>query len=164
MLDLSFRHYRAGAALIHWHRNGELPHTGNPDKDIDEKAARKIAKYRELHLPGTIAVSWISCRPSPALQAAFIASCCACCSYTRTGRRHASLRFSTTSTRNHTHLGSLIAALLSSLSRARQVSLSRGLRCSGQTISTAGGHEYHGFHASPPLCSNAHFLRLPFEL
>ena len=37
---------------------------------------------------GTIAVSWISCRPSPALLGGFIASCCGCCSSTRTGRNH----------------------------------------------------------------------------
>ena len=49
MLDLSFRHYRAGDASRNWHRNGELLHPGNPDKDLDEKAARKIAKYRELY-------------------------------------------------------------------------------------------------------------------
>ena len=49
VLDLSFRHYRAGDAPRNWHRNGELLHPGNPDKDIDEKAARTIAKYRELH-------------------------------------------------------------------------------------------------------------------
>ena len=51
MLDLSFRHYRAGAAPRNWHRNGALLHpaAGNPDKDLDEKAARKIAKYRELY-------------------------------------------------------------------------------------------------------------------
>ena len=34
-------------------RNGELLHPGNPDKDLDEKAASKrhckIAKYRELY-------------------------------------------------------------------------------------------------------------------
>ena len=48
MLDLSFRHYRAGAAPRNWHSNGELLHPGNPDKDLDEKAARKIAEYREL--------------------------------------------------------------------------------------------------------------------
>ena len=62
---------------------------------------------------GTIAVSWISYRPSPALLGGFIASCCACCSYTRTGRRRASLRFLTMGTRNHTHLGLLTAAQLS---------------------------------------------------
>ena len=55
VLELSFRHYRAGAAPKNWHRNG-------------------------------------SCRPSPALQAASIASCCACSFCTRTGRRHASSR------------------------------------------------------------------------
>ena len=49
MLDLSFRHYRGGAAPRNWHRNGELLYPGNPDKDLDEKAARKIAKYRELY-------------------------------------------------------------------------------------------------------------------
>ena len=49
MLDLSFRHYRAGAAPKNWHRNGALLHPGNPDKDLDEKAARKIAKYGELY-------------------------------------------------------------------------------------------------------------------
>ena len=54
---------------------------------------------------GTIAVS---CRPSPALLSGFIASCCVCCSYTRTGRRRTSLRFLTMGTRNHTHLGLLV--------------------------------------------------------
>ena len=49
MLDLSFRHYRGGAAPRHWRRNGELINPGNPDKDLVEKAARKIAKYRELY-------------------------------------------------------------------------------------------------------------------
>ena len=53
VLDLIFWHYRAGAAPINWHRNvnqnGELLHPGNPDKDLDEKAARKIQKYRELY-------------------------------------------------------------------------------------------------------------------
>ena len=44
VLDLSFRHYRGGAAPRHWRRNGELINPGNPDKDLDEKAARKIAK------------------------------------------------------------------------------------------------------------------------
>ena len=48
VLDLSFRHYRGGAAPRNWHRNGELLHPGNLDKDLDEKAASKIAKYREL--------------------------------------------------------------------------------------------------------------------
>ena len=50
--------------------------------------------------PKTIAVSWISCRPSPALLGGFIASCCAYCSSTRTGRRRASSRFLTTGMRN----------------------------------------------------------------
>ena len=49
VLDLSFRHYRGGAAPRNWHRNGELLHPGQPDKDLDQKAARKIAKYRELY-------------------------------------------------------------------------------------------------------------------
>ena len=49
-------------------------------------------------------VNLTSYRPSPALQAASIASCCACCFCTNTGRRHASLRSWTTSTRNHTHI------------------------------------------------------------
>ena len=49
VLDISFRHYRGGAAPRNWHRNGELLHPGNPDKDLDEKAASKIAKYRELY-------------------------------------------------------------------------------------------------------------------
>ena len=60
---------------------------------------------------GTIAVSWISCWPSPALPGGFIASCCACCFYTRTGRRHASLRFLTMGMRNHTLLGLLTVRL-----------------------------------------------------
>ena len=47
VLDFSMRHYRGGAAPRNWHRNGELLHPGRPDKDLDEKAARKIAKYRE---------------------------------------------------------------------------------------------------------------------
>ena len=50
VLDLSFRHYRGGAAPRHWHRNGELSNPGNPDKDLVEKAARKIAKYVKLSL------------------------------------------------------------------------------------------------------------------
>ena len=88
VLDLSFRHYRAGAASRNWHRNGELLRPGNPDKDLDEKAARKIAKYRELYRDHRRqAVTRNSCRPSPALPGGFIASCCACCFYTRTGRR-----------------------------------------------------------------------------
>ena len=49
VLDFSMRHYRGGAAPRHWHRNGALLHPGNPDKDLDEKAASKIAKYRELY-------------------------------------------------------------------------------------------------------------------
>ena len=49
VLDLSFRHYCAGAAPRNWHRNGALLHPGNPDKDLDEKAARKIHKYRALY-------------------------------------------------------------------------------------------------------------------
>ena len=49
VLELCFRHYRAGAASWNWRRNGELLHPGNPDKDLDVKAARKIAKYRELY-------------------------------------------------------------------------------------------------------------------
>ena len=57
---------------------------------------------------------WTSYRPSPALPGAFIASCCARCFCTRTGRRHASLRFWAMGTRNHTHLGLLTPALLSS--------------------------------------------------
>ena len=123
---------RAGAAPRNWHRPGALLHLGKPDKDLDEKAARKIHAYRELHRD--IAVSWTSCRPSTALQAASIAGCCACCFCTHTGRRHASSRFWTTSTRNHTHLGLLTAALLSSTpSRARQVSWSQGLQRSGST-------------------------------
>ena len=77
VLDLSFRHYRAGAAPRNWHRNGELLHPGNPDKESTT-------------------------------------SCCDCCFCMRTGRRHASLRFSTTGTRNHTPLGLPTAALLSS--------------------------------------------------
>ena len=46
VLDFSMRHYRGGAAPRNWHRNGELLHPGRPDKDLDEKAASKIAKYR----------------------------------------------------------------------------------------------------------------------
>ena len=57
--------------------------------------------------------------PSPALQAAFIASFCACCFCTRTGRRHASSRFWTTSKRNQTPLGLLTAALLSSKPKSK---------------------------------------------
>ena len=38
-----------GAAPRNWHRNGELLHPGSPDKDLDQKAAAKIAKYRELY-------------------------------------------------------------------------------------------------------------------
>ena len=49
MLDLSFRHYRGGAAPRNWHRNGELLHPGQPDKGLDQKAATKIAKYREVY-------------------------------------------------------------------------------------------------------------------
>ena len=49
VLDFSMRHYRGGAAPRHWHRNRALLHPGNPDKDLDEKAASKIAKYRELY-------------------------------------------------------------------------------------------------------------------
>jgi hypothetical protein len=49
VLDFSMRHYRGGAAPRNWHRNGELLHPGRPDKDLDEKAASKIAKYRELY-------------------------------------------------------------------------------------------------------------------
>ena len=49
VLDISFRHYRGGAAPRNWHRNGELLHPGNPDKDLDDKAASKIAKYRALY-------------------------------------------------------------------------------------------------------------------
>jgi hypothetical protein len=41
------------AALGHsprkWQRNGALIHPGNPDKDLEEKAAAKIHKYRELY-------------------------------------------------------------------------------------------------------------------
>ena len=48
-MDVSFRHHRVGAAPRNSHRNGELLHPGNPDKDLDEKAASKIAKYRELY-------------------------------------------------------------------------------------------------------------------
>ena len=82
--------------------------------------------------PKNHAVSWISCRPSPALLGGFIASCCACCSSTRTGRRRASSRFLTMGMRNHTPLGLLTTALLSlTLSRARQVSWYRGLKRSG---------------------------------
>ena len=43
------RHYRAGAAPRNSHRNGELLHPGNPERDLGEKAAGKIAKYRELY-------------------------------------------------------------------------------------------------------------------
>ena len=32
-----------------WHRNGELLHPGQPDKDHDQKAETKIANYRELY-------------------------------------------------------------------------------------------------------------------
>ena len=39
--------YRGGAAPSNWHR--KLFHPGNPDKDLDQKAASKIAKYRELY-------------------------------------------------------------------------------------------------------------------
>jgi hypothetical protein len=49
VLDLSFRHYRGGAAPRNWHRNGELLHPGQPDKGHDQKAATKIAKYREVY-------------------------------------------------------------------------------------------------------------------
>ena len=49
VLDLSFRHYRGGAAPRNWHRNGELLHPGQPDKGLDQKAATKIAKYREVY-------------------------------------------------------------------------------------------------------------------
>ena len=121
VLDLSFRHYRGGAAPRNWHRNGELLHPGQPDKDLDQKAARKIAKYRELYrdhrrqldfLPAIASTSGrIHCE---LLRLLFLHA---------HGRRRASLRFLTMGTRNHTHLGLLTAALLSlTLSRARQVS------------------------------------------
>ena len=42
-------HTHQGAASQNWHRNGELLHQGKPDKDLDEKAASKIAKHRELY-------------------------------------------------------------------------------------------------------------------
>ena len=123
VLGFSMRHYRGSAAPRHWHRNGEFINPGNKDKDLDEKAARKMAKYRELYGDHRRQLDFLLCQPSPALLGGFIASCCACCSYTRTGRRRASLRFLTMGTRNHTHLGLLTAALLSStLSRARHVS------------------------------------------
>ena len=49
VLDLSCRLSRAGAAPNNWHRTGALLHPGKPDKDLDEKAARKIHAYRELY-------------------------------------------------------------------------------------------------------------------
>ena len=49
VLDLSCRHSRAGAAPKNWHRTGALLHPGKPDKDLDEKAARKIHANRELY-------------------------------------------------------------------------------------------------------------------
>ena len=49
VLDLSCRHSRAGAAPNNWHRTGALLHPGKPDKDLDEKAARKIHANRELY-------------------------------------------------------------------------------------------------------------------
>ena len=49
VLDLSFRHYRAGASPRNWHRDRALLHPGNPDKDLEEKAAAKIRKHREMH-------------------------------------------------------------------------------------------------------------------
>ena len=57
---------------------------------------------------------WRQKHPSSKRADSFIASCCACCFYTRTGRRHVSLRFLTMGMRNHTLLGLLTAALLSS--------------------------------------------------
>ena len=83
VLDHSFR-------PRHWHRNGELINTSNPDKDLVEKAARKIAKYRELYREHHRKLHFLP--PSPAPLGEPTTSCCDCCSYTRTGRRRASSR------------------------------------------------------------------------
>ena len=117
VLDFSMRHYRGGAAPRHWHRNGELINPGNPDKDLVEKAARKIAKYRELYREHHRKLHFLP--PSPAPLGESTTSCCDCFSYTRAGRRRASSRLLTMGMRNHTHLRLLTAALLSlTLSRA----------------------------------------------
>ena len=112
VLDLRFRHYRAGAAPRHWHRNGELRHRGNPDKDLDEKAARKIAKYGELyrdhrhHLDFWPAIASTSGRVHrELLRLLFLHA------HRETTRFFEIME---PSTRNHTHLGPTTAALLSS--------------------------------------------------
>ena len=73
-----------GAAPRHWHRNGELLHPDKPDKALDEKAASKIAKYRELYRDHRRQLDFLLAIASvqPALPGGFIASCCACCSST----------------------------------------------------------------------------------
>ena len=85
VLDLSFWHYRAEAAPRNWHRGGELLHHGNPDQDLQRTRKRHARLPSTGSCIGTIAVISTSCRPSPALPAAFIASCCACCFCMRPG-------------------------------------------------------------------------------
>ena len=88
--------------------------TGTGRKNCFTLATRKgsLTRKRHARLPstrsciGTIAVTWTSCWPLPALQAEFIASCCACCFCTRTGRRHASFRFSQFHLHLHCRAGS----------------------------------------------------------
>ena len=101
----------------------ELLHPSNPDKDLDEKAARKITKYRELYQDHRRHLDFMPVIASTSGRIGSIASCCACCFYTRTGRRQASWRFGMMGMRIQTPFGLLTVALLSStLSRARQVS------------------------------------------
>ena len=115
VLDLSFRHHCADAAPRKWHRNGELLHPGNPDKNLDEKAARKIHKYRELYRDHRRHLDFsgrIHCELLPLL---FLHA------HRETTRFFQILDAGHAQPR--THLGLLTAALLSSTpSRARQVS------------------------------------------
>ena len=78
VLDLSFRHCRTTAGAL---RRGSG--TGTESSITLANRTRTLTRRRQARLLstgssiGTIAVSWIFCRPSPALLGGFIASCCA---------------------------------------------------------------------------------------
>ena len=106
--------------------------------------------------------------PSPALQAAFIASFCACCFCTRTGRRHASSRFWTTSKRNQTPLGLLTAALLSSklksktgLMVARAAALRIHINTDGRPLPTKKRWRTSSKACAPQLLTASLYTLLP---
>ena len=47
--EVNFSSSKHIVRLLHHHQHPSPLHPGSPDKDLDQKAAAKIAKYRELY-------------------------------------------------------------------------------------------------------------------